>query len=192
MPHLRRGPDRHNDAIKLLCPSEIQKRADHHPGVAFGAVDGGHGNRQCAEKVGPLVPVAGGGLDQPVPPLLRQFVRSGTGERDAGGDGHGISGVLIDEAKLKLGIGLDEFGVILVVSPRVAQIAKMTPRSLLNGTRGLAQVGRVREGAYGQGGRHGLGVQKAPLLLKFDRKFAREGLTLIERKTGQQQPDCGY
>jgi hypothetical protein len=28
-----------------------------------------------------------------------------------------------------------------------------------------------------------LGVQKAPLLLKFDRKFAREGLTLIERKT---------
>ena len=28
MPHLRRGPDRHNDAVKLLCPSEIQKRAD--------------------------------------------------------------------------------------------------------------------------------------------------------------------
>jgi hypothetical protein len=127
--------------------------------------------------------VAGGGLDQPVPPLLRQFVRSRTGERDAGGDGHGISGVLIDEAKLKFRIALDEFGVILVVSSRVAQIAKMTPRSLLNGTRGLAQVGRIRQGAYGQGGRHGLGVQKAPLLLKFDRKFAREGLTLIERKT---------
>jgi hypothetical protein len=28
-----------------------------------------------------------------------------------------------------------------------------------------------------------LGVQKGPLLLKFDRRFAREGLTLIERKT---------
>jgi hypothetical protein len=28
-----------------------------------------------------------------------------------------------------------------------------------------------------------LGVQKAPLLLKFDHKFAWEGLTLIERKT---------
>jgi hypothetical protein len=60
----------------------------------------------------------------------------------------------------------------------------MTPGGLLHGTRGLAQVGRVREGADGQGGRHdGLGVQKAPLLLKFDHKFAWEGLTLIERKT---------
>jgi hypothetical protein len=65
----------------------------------------------------------------------------------------------------------------------------MTPRSLLNGARGLAQVGRVREGAYGQGG--GLGVQKAPLLLKFDHKFGREGLTLIKRKTASSNRIAG-
>jgi hypothetical protein len=62
----------------------------------------------------------------------------------------------------------------------------MTPRSLLNGARGLAQVGRVREGADGQVGLHRLGVQgvqKAPLLLKFDHKFCPEDLTLIELKT---------
>jgi hypothetical protein len=35
MPHLRRGPDRHNDAVKLLCPSEIQKRADGALTAAF-------------------------------------------------------------------------------------------------------------------------------------------------------------
>jgi hypothetical protein len=62
-----------------------------------------------------------GGFDQPVPTLLGKFVESGTDERDAARNRYRISGVLVDKAKLKFRIKLDEFGVILVVSPRITQ-----------------------------------------------------------------------
>jgi hypothetical protein len=130
------------------------------------------------------MPIMCGGFDQPVPTFLRKFVGSGTDERDAARDRYGIPGVLVDEAKLKFRIKLDEFGVILVVSPRIIQISKMTPGSLLNGARGLAQVGRVREGAYGQGGRPVLvydGVQKCRFYSNSP-EIAPKDLTLIKRK----------
>ena len=91
----------------------------------------------------------------PIPPLGWKFVRSGTGKRDAVRDCHRIARVFVDKNELIFRIGLDELGVILVASPRITQIAEMTPGGLLNDDRSLPQVRRIRKGAYGQVGWHG-------------------------------------
>ena len=61
----------------------------------------------------------------------------------------------------------------------------MTPGGLLNGARGLAQVRRLRKGAYGQAGRPVLrvydGVQKCRFYSNSP-AIVRKDLTLIKRK----------